>query len=70
MPDKNKAPISILIIEDDLILNHQLKQLLEKQSFIVTQCFNGDQGLQNAVSNHYDLILLDVSLPKAKFSTK
>ncbi|WP_417548934.1 response regulator transcription factor [Methylophaga sp.] len=64
MPDKNKAPISILIIEDDLILNYQLKQLLEKQSFIVTQCFNGEQGLQNAVSNHYDLILLDVSLPK------
>lgn len=64
MSDKNKAAISILIIEDDLILNNQLKQLLEKQSFIVTQCFNGEQGLQNAVSNHYDLILLDVSLPK------
>ncbi|AFI84202.1 response regulator transcription factor [Methylophaga nitratireducenticrescens] len=64
MPDKNKDPNSILIIEDDLVLNHQLKQLLENQSFVVCQCFNGEQGLLTAVSNHFDLILLDISLPQ------
>lgn len=64
MLDKNNAPISILIVEDDLVLNHQLKQLLEKQHFIVTQQFNGETGLLTAVNNHFDLILLDVGLPE------
>lgn len=64
MSNQNKASTSILIIEDDLVLNHQLKQLLEKQCFIVTQCFNGKEGLLTAVRDDYDLILLDISLPE------
>ena len=64
MSNQNKASTSILIIEDDLVLNHQLKQLLEKQCFIVTQCFNGEEGLLTAVRDDYDLILLDISLPE------
>lgn len=64
MTDKNKPAINILIIEDDPVLNHQLKQLLEKQSFTVTQRFNGEEGLLTAVSGQFDLILLDVSLPE------
>ncbi|MCL5974442.1 MAG: response regulator transcription factor [Gammaproteobacteria bacterium] len=64
MTDKNKLAISILIIEDDPVLNHQLKQLLEQQNFTVTQRFNGEEGLFTAVSSQFDLILLDVSLPK------
>jgi two-component system response regulator PfeR len=64
MTDKHKLAISILIIEDDPVLNHQLKQLLEKQSFTVTQRFNGEEGLLTAVSGQFDLILLDVSLPE------
>ncbi|MAL48933.1 MULTISPECIES: response regulator transcription factor [unclassified Methylophaga] len=64
MFNKNKISNSILIIEDDLVLNHQLKQLLEKQRFIVSQCFDGEHGLLAAVSEHYDLILLDISLPE------
>jgi len=64
MSDQNKLSISILIIEDDSILNHQLKRLLEKQGFIVNQCFNGEEGLITAVGGQFDLILLDVSLPE------
>lgn len=64
MSDKNKLPINILIIEDDLVLNHQLKQLLEKQGFLITQQFNGEKGLLTAASGQFDLILLDVSLPE------
>lgn len=36
MFNKNKISKSILIIEDDLVLNQQLKLLLEKQRFTVT----------------------------------
>jgi len=36
MLNKNKISKSILIIEDDLMFNHQLKLLLEKQRFTVT----------------------------------
>ncbi|MBN47270.1 MULTISPECIES: response regulator transcription factor [unclassified Methylophaga] len=63
MSDKKNSHSNILVIEDDLVLNHQLKQLLEKKSFRVIQCFNGEEGLLKAVSGQFDLILLDVSLP-------
>jgi len=52
----------ILIIEDDKILNKQLRVLLDGAGFEVTQSYDGDAGLLNAVSDQFDLILLDVAL--------
>lgn len=62
--DKNLFPTNVLVIEDDQVLNQQLTQLLEKEHYKVTQCFDGEMGLLTAVSKSFDLILLDVSLPK------
>lgn len=53
----------ILIIEDDRTLNHQVNSLLEEQGYETVQHFDGRQGLVSALSNAYDLILLDVLLP-------
>ena len=52
----------ILIIEDDKILNKQLRVLLDVAVFEVTQSYYGDAGLLNAVSDQFDVILLDVAL--------
>ncbi len=53
----------ILIIDDDVVLNDQLASLLSSQGFIINQCHDGQQGLLSALSEKFDLILLDVLLP-------
>ncbi|MCP4595276.1 response regulator transcription factor [Neptuniibacter sp.] len=53
----------ILIIEDDRTLNHQISSLLSENGYETDQRFDGRQGLVSALSNAYDLVLLDVLLP-------
>lgn len=53
----------ILIIEDDLTLNTQLASLLREQGYGVDQCFDGEEGLAQALKQQHQLLLLDVMLP-------
>jgi two-component system response regulator PfeR len=54
----------VLIIEDDPTLSSQISGLLEPHGFRVTRCFDGETGLAAALNHAFDLILLDVLLPK------
>lgn len=58
------APVRILIIEDDPILNDQLAALLRRSGYIADQCHRGDRGLELASRQEHHLILLDVMLPE------
>ncbi len=55
--------ISILVVEDDVILNDQLTAMLLQKGYLVDQCFDGEAGLLQAATGKYQLILLDVMLP-------
>tara|TARA_R110002050_G_scaffold141683_4_gene266859 strand:+ start:7875 stop:8603 length:729 start_codon:yes stop_codon:yes gene_type:complete len=54
----------ILLIDDDHELAELLVDYLAQQDFIVHCCFDGQSGLEQAYSNQFDLILLDVMMPK------
>lgn len=54
----------ILIVEDELHLAEALTQILKKNNYTVDAVNDGESGLDNALSNIYDLILLDIMLPK------
>lgn len=54
---------SVLIIEDDQSLNKQLAEILQGKGFSITQSYDGESGLTQALMNKFDLILLDVLLP-------
>ena len=54
----------ILLIDDDHGLADLLAQLLELEGFDLTLAYDGQQGLETALSESFDLILLDVMLPK------
>ncbi len=57
--------MKILLIEDDRILADLVKQSLqEQQNYVVDFASNGYDGLELANSFEYDLILLDLVLPK------
>lgn len=54
----------ILIIEDDISIAELERDYLEINDFEVIIEHSGDKGLQNARQNQYDLIILDLMLPK------
>ena len=54
----------ILIIEDDAAIARIEKDYLEMNGFRVTVATDGETGLQTALQTDFDLILLDVMLPK------
>lgn len=53
----------ILIIDDDPGLQKSLKEKLEEEGFIVLLAENAPKGLEEAINNHPDLILLDIVMP-------
>lgn len=56
--------LKILIIEDDKKIISFLKKSLEDESYIVDYSLEPEEGMYLAKINEYDLILLDVMLPK------
>jgi len=56
--------MKVLIVEDDLKTAAVLKKGLAENGFVVDSATNGDEGLHLARTGGYDLIVLDVLLPK------
>lgn len=54
----------ILIVEDNRRLHTSLRQSLEEDGYAVDSTFDGEEGETYALSTPYDLIILDVMLPK------
>lgn len=56
--------MKILIIEDEYSLADAIAETLKKENFTVNIITNGEEGENEALTSIYDLILLDVMLPK------
>ena len=54
----------ILYVEDATFLAEAVKHNLEKQGISVDLANNGEDGLENAMSDIYDCVVLDIMLPK------
>lgn len=54
----------ILIIEDDISIAELQRDYLEINQFSVDIEVSGDKGLEKALSDNYDLIILDIMLPE------
>lgn len=55
---------TILIIEDEIDLRNLYVQILEKEGFVVEQAADGEEGYMKLSKKEYDLLLLDIILPK------
>ncbi len=60
MAEKQK----ILIADDEPGITDVLASVLERNNFDVTKAFDGEECLQKARSSSFDLVLLDVHMPK------
>lgn len=58
--DKRK----ILLVEDDINLGTILKDFLEIKNYSVTHSVNGVDGINSYRENSFDLIILDIMMPK------
>ncbi|MEC4894188.1 MAG: response regulator [Oscillatoria sp. PMC 1051.18] len=56
--------MKILLIEDDTTLAELIKQTLLEQHYLLDEAIDGQAGWELAKSYQYDLILLDLFLPK------
>lgn len=54
----------ILIVEDEVKLADALAQIFMKNKITADVCYDGVSGLDNAISGIYDVIVLDIMLPK------
>ena len=54
----------ILIVEDEGDLRELYAEVLEDGGFKVLQAGDGQEGLSKALSEKYDLLLLDIMLPR------
>jgi len=59
-----KGGKKILIVEDDSVLSWVLIKKFNKEGFDVLRAKNGEEGLDVALKEHPDLILLDIIMPK------
>ena len=53
----------ILVVEDEHKIAGAIKRGLEQESYAVDAVFDGDEGLSNALTDEYDVIILDRMLP-------
>ena len=55
---------TILIIEDEKKIRRFLQLELEHEGYSVITVENGEEGLNKVKNNHYDIVLLDLMLPR------
>lgn len=54
----------LLLVEDEKQLSEALQQILIKNKYSVDAVYSGDDGLNYALTDVYDVIILDIMLPK------
>ena len=64
MTDADPAPRRILLVEDEPGLVLTLTDRLIDEGYLVETAADGDTGLERATSEHFDLIVLDLMLPR------
>jgi len=56
--------MKILVVEDDKTVGQYVKRGLEEARFHADLVSDGEEGLRLATSGHYDLVVLDLRLPR------
>ncbi len=54
----------ILLVDDEAVLLKSLKYSLEQDHYIVETATDGEEALKKALRNGYDMVVLDLMLPK------
>jgi len=56
-------PLRVLVVEDNEINRFVVREMLQSDGHSVTEARDGRQGVEMAQAEHFDLILMDISMP-------
>ena len=59
----NNQSLYILVVEDQQSIAQNIADYMEAKGHVLDFAERGDQGLALALTNHYDLVILDLNLP-------
>jgi two-component system chemotaxis response regulator CheY len=60
----SEATRRVLVVDDAVTVRAYTRQVLEADGFAVEEAVNGIEGLERALSNPPDLLVVDVNMPK------
>ncbi len=55
---------TVLVVDDERSIRRTLREILEYEDYTVDEAEDGEEALQKARTNRYDLILLDIKMPR------
>jgi DNA-binding response OmpR family regulator len=58
------GPLKVLIIEDERDIAANIWDFLERRGYVVDHAIDGEQGLEQAMVGNFDVIVLDLGLPR------
>ncbi len=64
MPKKTKQQINILIVDDEKAVADLLKDCISDEKRAIDVCYDGLEGIDHIQNNLYDLIIVDLVMPK------
>ncbi|MGY2047275.1 response regulator [Methylobacterium sp. JK268] len=54
----------VLVVDDAATVRLYYREVLEEAGFTVEEAVNGFEGLEKAIEDHFDLLVVDVNMPK------
>lgn len=56
--------IKILIVDDEYLIRNVIKEYCQNEGYKVDEAQNGEEAIDKVYENNYDLIIMDVMMPK------
>jgi len=54
---------NILLVDDNLNNMYLFHYILERQGYVVTEAYNGQEAVDKALADNFDLVLMDIQMP-------
>ena len=61
-----KARETVLVIDDEMAVNNNIRKILSKKDYHVDQAASKEEALEKIAANRYELVLLDLRIPGVK----
>ena len=56
--------MKILVVDDEELIRNVVKEYCRKENYLVDEAINGEEAIDKVYENNYDLIIMDVMMPK------
>ena len=60
---KDLAGKHVLVVDDSAAIRHMVSYLLESAGYATEQAEDGEQAITKLITDHVDLVLLDINMP-------